>query len=52
MSKRQIELFVFDVFVATFEVNLKDELIEAFTEDNRYLDFVVKALEKLKEKND
>ena len=49
MSKRQIELFVFDVFVATFEKDLKGELIEAFNEDNKYLDFVVEALRKLKE---
>lgn len=29
------------------EYDLKQELIQAFVEDNRYLDFVVQALEKL-----
>ncbi len=32
------------------EPDLKLELIESFIEDNRYLDFIVKALEQFNEK--
>ena len=33
--------------INSIERNLRKELIEAFKEDNRYLDFVIEALEKL-----
>jgi uncharacterized protein with HEPN domain len=33
--------------INAIENNLKIELVEAFKEDNRYLDFVIEALEKL-----
>jgi len=33
--------------IQDIEPALKDELIKAFKEDNRYLDFVIEALEKL-----
>ncbi|MEA3353785.1 MAG: HepT-like ribonuclease domain-containing protein [Campylobacterota bacterium] len=35
--------------IRDIEPNLKVELIESFIEDNNYLDFVVKALEELKD---
>ena len=34
--------------IQEMEANLKNELIEAFIEDNNYLDFVVKKLEVLR----
>ena len=34
--------------IANIEPNLKIELIDSFIEDNKYLDFVVKELERLK----
>ena len=33
--------------IQDIEPALKDELIKAFKEDNRYLDFIIEALEKL-----
>jgi uncharacterized protein YutE (UPF0331/DUF86 family) len=33
--------------INSIERKLRKELIEAFKEDNRYLDFVIEALEKL-----
>jgi hypothetical protein len=33
--------------ICNIEAQLKTELIEAFIEDNKYLDFVVDALKKL-----
>ena len=38
--------------IQKMEVNLKNELIEAFMEDNAYLDFVIKKLEVLKRSGD
>ncbi len=34
--------------IGNIKPELKDELIDSFIEDNNYLDFVVKSLEKLK----
>ena len=38
--------------IAKIEANLQSELIDAFIEDNNYLDFVVKELESLKDQDD
>ena len=38
-----------NIIIAGFENNIKNEIIDAFIEDNRYLDFVVKALKELKD---
>ena len=58
---RPIEMFVFDIYVASIKIkeviielinnieeNLKIGLIEAYTEDNHYLNFVINKLESLK----
>ena len=34
-------------YIQDIEPALKDELIKAFKEDNRYLDFIIESLEKL-----
>lgn len=59
-NERIIELFLFDIYIAILkkklltslinqvEPNLKDELIDSFTEDNKYFDFIVERLNKLK----
>ena len=45
MSKREVEFFVFDIFIAILKA-------DAFIEDNQYLDFVIKELEALKSTNE
>ena len=45
MSKREVEFFVFDIFIAILKA-------DAFIEDNKYLDFVTKELEALKNTNE
>ena len=42
-----IENIVLDL-IQNIEPKLKQELIESFIEDNKYLDFVVEKLEELK----
>lgn len=42
-----IENIVLDL-IQNIEPKLKEELIESFIEDNKYLDFVVEKLEELK----
>ena len=43
----EIETIILHI-IANIEPNLKIELIDSFIEDNKYLDFIVKELEKLK----
>jgi len=50
---KELDSFVLVIFslINKIELGLKKELIESFIEDNEYLDFVVRELNVLKEKN-
>ena len=46
---REYEMTIMKL-IKSIDTVLKDELIKSFVEDNRYLDFVIEALESLYEK--
>lgn len=47
-ANRNIELFIFDIFMAIQKIKKVSSQLESFIVDDNYLDFIVKALEKLK----